>query len=1022
MADFGAIQPRQFIMDSSRQNGATLGEFHQNNNRYVCTLELFDHSVPVSIPAGANISIKCKKNGTNNVYVLDANNPDFASKVSFVPGENKIKVDRWGAMVAQDGQILLGVEIDGMSTYTVVYTVDKDQMGGKRVMHHETPIDSFANKDLSNVEQSDLLAMAKKAGLAENDLEDVDLAKLSEKVEASDIGKVIKGNEKSLADLRDPSSFDKLLKANAAFKAVSERSHDSTKGMTPDQVRGLFFSNRFEEQGAVDFSQSPYKDSPVIFMAYQFTSNNQTIEQKLPAVSSNKIIMVELINSSGISGGKVKFTLDGSDSVSGLQQPYEVAKEGMIGFFFPIKNEGSYDFIMLNGTQDVGMSVSDERGNMVINPKELKFKEPFFVEDNDGVPEVNIDASASSASFVDGDTGKDFVPTKVQSLDGSLRIANLGGVADLSVKYDAYHEGVMATLGNDQLFNSAFDKTKFLFSDVKHKGGSYVYQNEATKSFVIQEIDNKDPNKTDGTEFLVGFDFKPKNTSGGVLTQDGYIRIEFADQNGDVIDDIYGNPMATEIHYKAGQIPKEELYLGFVRAKSYTEIHPRIETSFASEEIIGVSADTAIVVQAITKDASSGLALLNFMAYTGHKISISHKVFSYNSMNVASYLTQDEPASIAGPQTSYWGDGVWFDSRGGVSVGISNYQLIVRDTGGQNLPVFSLFKVYDKLDAFLIKNSKSSAMAKVKIADKKNSFKLLLLKYTGLDDVPPMPNVLRYENTQPVFEAGWEIVDTMFISEDVVDGVHEERKEFTFPNEDSAETFAFVFAPTNSESPMEMKLEDIEVDFVPSFSRSIVVSNSNIDEEFLFYNKGFFKAETKCPSGTVSYRYTVGNADTKIPAGVVKGANDAIVNNNAWSDAGSEDPNKVQGDLEFKFDGKVNFEYGAQIYNETGTVNNVEFWIAKVNGDGTFTEVPNSRYATTIEANRTKLAKKLVSNSFDFEVKENESYRIFAKSDKADGFYLECGQNGSPLFYSSIVFEEIKPIDKRIIDMINAKK
>lgn len=52
MADFGAVQPRQFIMDSSRQNGATLGEFHQNNNRYLCTLELFDHSVPVSIPAG----------------------------------------------------------------------------------------------------------------------------------------------------------------------------------------------------------------------------------------------------------------------------------------------------------------------------------------------------------------------------------------------------------------------------------------------------------------------------------------------------------------------------------------------------------------------------------------------------------------------------------------------------------------------------------------------------------------------------------------------------------------------------------------------------------------------------------------------------------------------------------------------------------------------------------------------------------------------------------------------------------
>lgn len=100
MADFGAIQPRQFILDSSRNNGATLGEFHQNNNRYLCTIELFDHSVPVSIPVGAEVSIKCKPVNSNIVYVLDKNSPDFTAKVSFTPGENKVVVDRWGALVA----------------------------------------------------------------------------------------------------------------------------------------------------------------------------------------------------------------------------------------------------------------------------------------------------------------------------------------------------------------------------------------------------------------------------------------------------------------------------------------------------------------------------------------------------------------------------------------------------------------------------------------------------------------------------------------------------------------------------------------------------------------------------------------------------------------------------------------------------------------------------------------------------------------------------------------------------------
>lgn len=207
MTDFGAVQPRQFIMDSSRQNGATLGEFHQNNNRYLCTLELFDHSVPVSIPAGAEISIKCKKAGTNQVYVLDKNSPDFAAKVSFTPRENKITVDRWGAMISQDGNILLGVDIDGMSTYTVNYTVDKDLMNGTQVLHHETPVSNFAKTDLSNVSKEDMLRAGKAAGFAQNGLEDVDLTKLSEKVMDGDVGKSLKAVQSGLSTLTGTRGF-----------------------------------------------------------------------------------------------------------------------------------------------------------------------------------------------------------------------------------------------------------------------------------------------------------------------------------------------------------------------------------------------------------------------------------------------------------------------------------------------------------------------------------------------------------------------------------------------------------------------------------------------------------------------------------------------------------------------------------------------------------------------------------------------------------------------------------------------
>ena len=80
--------------------------------------------------------------------------------------------------------------------------------------------------------------------------------------------------------------------------------------------------------------------------------------------------------------------------------------------------------------------------------------------------------------------------------------------------------------------------------------------------------------------------------------------------------------------------------------------------------------------------------------------------------------------------------------------------------------------------------------------------------------------------------------------------------------------------------------------------------------------KEFYKTIVTCPNKYAAYRYTVNNTDTKIPVGIVKSSGSNIANNNAWSDVGSTDPNKTQGDLLFKKDGKVNFEYGGQIFTK----------------------------------------------------------------------------------------------------------
>lgn len=616
---------------------------------------------------------------------------------------------------------------------------------------------------------------------------------------------------------------------------------------------------------------------------------------------------------------------------------------------------------------------------------------------------------------------QDFEATKVQSLDRSVRIANLGGVADLSVNAPLSNEGIMAMLGSDQMYNSKFAKSAFYFGDIKHNGGSFVYANRNDKTFVIQEIDQGDPNVTGGTNFLIGLSYVPSRLNENTINQDGYFRIEFADKNGDLLNDIYGNPAATEIHYKAGQKERKQLYLGIINATAYEEIRPRFDSNFAGEEIISIGSETAIVIQPITKDFTSGLALLNFMAYTGYSVNLNNKYYGVNNVNFARVVVFDEPEQEIEAGKMYLGNNLFFDNRSKIKIGVQNYHFVLKDNG-VDLPVYSLYKVYSEYDTAVLKSQGATANVKVVANNPRNAMAVDLMKYTGTEEVIPSPKVLSYSNENPQFNAGWSKIDSLFISENVDGQDVESTKGFVFETDDNIRAFAFVLYSIDSQIPLESYIKDFEVDITPAFTRTVVLDNSNIKEELLLERKEYYKSLVSCPSGIAAYRYTAKATDTNVPIGVVKGGDGKVVNNNDWTDVGSTDPHKVQGSFEFKADGKVNFEYGFQAYNEKQTVNNIEFWLAKDNGDGTFTEVPGSRYATTIEANRVTVPKSVVSNSFDFEVKENEVYRMFMKSNIDDGFFLQCDTNGKPLFYSSIVFDEIKPIDKRIVDMINAKK
>lgn len=953
MADFGATQPRLFVADSSRPNGLTLGNFKQGNNRYTCRIELYDYSVPVTIPTGASVTVKCRADKPGSqVYVLDKAAPDFATIVKVDEGANTLTIDRWPAMVETAGKMLLGIDIDGMSTYVVGYTVDADRMAdraGRASYHPGTPVADLAKADLSNLAPGAFEAQAKALNLAKNDLEDVDLGKLAEKVNASDVGK-------ELAELRSavsPAALDRWLRQDPAFAALAKSQHPAVSGLTPDEVKALFFANRFEVQRAVDLTKVPYKDPTTLLMVYQLTSDDQIIKQTLPAVSSNQVVMVEVLRSTGVTGGAVEFAPRSGDMLDGSTDTIELDAEGYCGYFLPVQNENSYDLI----------------------------REP-------------VRGETRPVEFVDTITGGEFTAPRVQSADKTIRISQMpvqggGAVADLSVQTPMSDEGVMATLGFDELVNSKYPNARLYFGDLRVPGGAAIHPDMQTKSFVIQDADpNDDPNVSGGTLVALCAYLAPADGMEDALTQDGAVRLEWVDDKGDVLTDVNGDPVAVQSDYKSGDKQRPELLVGVVRAKASTRVHLRISTTFAGEEILSAGSATAVCVQAFAKDSTGGRALDEFEIHTGAAVRFSKRYYGENSMNLAQVLTFAEPVRDIQPTRMEFGDGMALDIKAPMRVGIENYQLNLNDNGS-DLPVFSVVKHYGRRDMAAL--SGKSLRITFKGSNARNAVDVALLKYTGAAPAPA-PCVESYSNGSPVFPAGWSSADALFVTELASGEVQTRSRTIAVP--DGAKELAIVAYPVGSQIPTDIAINDIEVDITPAETRVVASEIGIKDPGFpLAYHQEAASGSVPCPPGEASYRYTVNKAETKVPAGIVKGLH--VTNDNAWADAGAYDPQKVQGDLLFAEDCTVQLEYMARALNEGGTDAKATFWLAKVEGD-TLQEVLNSITEASIPKGNAPVSVR--SKAFTFKAKAGESYRFMAQADRDDGFYLQGSPTTPPLF------------------------
>ena len=992
----------------------------------------------IQIDKTAKIEISVLYNGgTSKTYVTDETKSDFPAVIED-DGTITIKFNEMMTTVYGVHKLFLRI-VDTNTSYALAldYEVLKNDAYNPQSTPNNLPsyntvvaeLPNKLNKDFSNSDDVAFKAKLSSLGVSEddtpeqvrdkiqslrgdnrldnsavknslgNDLADIDLAKLDEKFKATDSGKQLDLNSKTIGTKLDTDMgnvntllFSREMKLTSAYQDLAKR--PSGSGKTAQEIRDLFEANRFEEQNAVDFSESKFS-ATTLYMAYQFTSNNQTILQELPAVSDNKIIMVEALLSTGISNPTLTFTAKSGDTIQGGSIPYTITgKNGYLGYFIPLINENTWQFIPHEISHEFSFVVSDDKGNSHFGINSIEFEKATVTEDG-GILKVEPDVAAGGEmTFIDSQE-REFKAKKIQSLSKKIRISNLGGVADLDANYDNSLDGVFAKLINPEPINTNFHDQRPYFGDRYEKMEDYIGYDMKDKAFTIQEGDDLDPNITGGTNFRLGFYFEPENNP--TASDDGYVELKVIDlATGDYFLDDDGEPVAVRREYKAGEVIQHELLVSSIKAKGQVKIAFEIDCSFGGQ-IIVASDNTCVYIQAVDKTHNTGLAEVIFQQKANYNIQVHHTYYGVNFMNFAAALVKTKGWADLDDQHEILGNGLFISSKGKANVSIANYQLTIKDNG-TDLPIFSVGKLLNQRETRALWNKTLNAT--VKITDKKNAFDYSLMQWSG-DGEPVFPILTGYQNEQPIFAAGWTRVQNKFIPEDVVSGVHTDTNAFTVPED--AKQVAMMIYPHDSAVPTTLILDDFELDVSPAFTESHIGSFIHGSEFHLEYADYAYKSIVSMPGGAKSYSFTVGDTATKMPVGVFSGGDGAIFNDNAWADAGAFDPNKVQGDFKFRKDGTVKVNYLLRIKNRTDTENDVNLWIEKVGGS----EVPNSRYTGKIAAN-TKVATTKAQPKFSMRVKAGESYRLFAQSDKADGFYVVTTNLAYPMIKIVYDFKEVE--------------
>lgn len=549
------------------------------------------------------------------------------------------------------------------------------------------------------------------------------------------------------------------------------------------------------------------------------------------------------------------------------------------------------------------------------------------------------------------------------------------------------------------------------FDDIVVPSGPYIETDKINKAYGIQEADDLDPNVSGGMNYLVCYRMAFK----GKAPNDGFIRIFLMEKRVGTqgqfkyLDDINGHPMAVERFYKAGEDLGHLDVIGVVNAKGIKEFQCVSEDSFTNDMLTVEPREegaSGLMIQAIKSDDQTGRALLQYMHDTGQDIVFNSHYLGVSRMTIDWITNFNQPLADveAGTEVNQT-DGMSAYIVGKMKAGIVDGHMEFKDNGS-DIADFHFGKIFTADETRMLRGRVITVSAT--LTDKQDGYQIGLFKWTGKPD----------EATGHIFssrdgggnittDTNWTLVDSLFISEDVVSGDHSVTKDFTVPAD--ANQYAVAIYPVEAQSPLDLKLKHFNVDVKTPFIGFDVHAPVQDSEKHLVYSDEH-KQFTQDAQGYASLRYTINKDDTNglsMPIGMDKGGNADIVLDTsvpAANVSGSQ-AKGGEGCLKFKADGNARIVTNVKLWNEQDTDTTVKFWWAQVGPDGSLSQLPDSVFTCTVKAGA-KGTHYAFAYAHDFE--ENDQICLRASSDKADGAFLQATPSVTPLISNYIEFKELK--------------